>query len=206
MSPDKRAMDVVISATALIALSPVLVFLWILIVLVDGRPAFYISERMRSVDRGFQLVKFRTMAPVASDAGVSGADKADRVTRTGKVLRRLRLDELPQLWNVLVGDMSLVGPRPPLREYVRRFPALYGQVLQTRPGVTGLASVVYHRHEERLLAKAITGEDTDRIYSRACVPRKARLDLIYSQNRTLKLDILIMIKTVFRKVPLRYRR
>ena len=98
---------------------------------------------------------------------------------TGRFLRRSRLDEVPQLWNVLKGDMSFVGPRPPLRLYVERFPELYAKVLQSRPGVTGLATLVFHRHEEKLLAACRSAAETDAVYARRCVPRKARIDLIY---------------------------
>src|SRR5690606_28666329 len=109
-----------------------------------------------------------------------------------------RLDEVPQLWNVLKGDMSFVGPRPPLRVYVERFPDLYAQVLRSRPGVTGLASLHFHRHEEWILARCATPEDTDAAYARRCVPRKARLDLIYQRRRNLCLDMALMWRTAAR--------
>ena len=131
---------------------PVLVVLVGVILILDGRPVLYISERMRAPGKPFMLWKFRTMTNVATDSGVSGGDKAHRITRTGAVMRRYRLDEIPQLWNILRGDIGFVGPRPPLRRYVERFPAVYGEVLKDRPGVTGLATLVFHRTEERLFA------------------------------------------------------
>jgi len=134
-------------------------------------------------------------AAVGND-GVSGGDKADRITRTGRFLRRTRLDEVPQLWNVLRGDMSFVGPRPPLRVYVERFPQLYAQVLQSRPGITGLATLACHRHEERLLARCHSPAETDAVYARRCVPRKAALDLLYQRRSTICLDLLLMIRTL----------
>ena len=91
----------------------------------------------------------------------------------------------------------MFGPRPPLREYVERFPDLYTQVLKSRPGITGLASIVYHRHEEKLLTVCATPAETDSVYASRCVPRKAKLDLMYQRNRTLCLDAWIMVKTVF---------
>lgn len=167
----------------------------LLILVRDGRPVFYGAERMRSPTEGFILWKFRTMRGVSDDRGVSGGDKHARITRSGRWLRRSRLDELPQLWNILRGDIGFVGPRPPLRQYVDRFPELYANVLASRPGVTGLASLVYHRHESRLLAAAADPAETDLIYARRCVPRKARLDLIYQRHRTLCMDLRLLLAT-----------
>ena len=141
------------------------------------------------------------MTNVATDGGVSGGDKAHRITRTGTVMRRYRLDEIPQLWNILKGDIGFVGPRPPLRRYVERFPELYDEVLKDRPGVTGLATLIFHRTEERLLADCSTPEETEAVYERRCIPVKARLDLIYAKNRNLCLDLRMMVATVFRRIP-----
>lgn len=203
MTPLKRLFDILL-ALVLIALLAVpfgILLLWLLAS--DGRPVFYVSERMKTPDQAFRLWKLRTMRAAPGDSGVSGGDKADRVTPTGRFLRRSRLDEVPQLWNVLRGDMSFVGPRPPLRLYTERFPALYARVLQSRPGVTGLASLKYHRHEERLLAACTTAEETDAVYSRCCVPRKARLDLIYQDRRNLCLDIALLWETARKVLPRR---
>jgi len=197
MTQSKRLFDLVVAISLSILLLPVIAATALAILVLDGRPVLYISERMKTTTQGFRLVKFRTMKPVAEDSGVSGGDKAARTTRTGAFLRRSRLDELPQLWNVLKGDISFVGPRPPLRQYVERFPEVYGAVLLSRPGITGLASVYFHAHEERLLARSRSTDETDAIYSRICVPRKARLDLIYQRRRRLCLDMVIMLKTVF---------
>jgi lipopolysaccharide/colanic/teichoic acid biosynthesis glycosyltransferase len=153
---------------------------------------------MRSPEHAFQLWKFRTMRVVSDDSGVSGGDKQSRITPTGRFLRRTRLDEIPQLWNVLKGDMSFVGPRPPLRQYVERFPAIYRQVLKSRPGVTGLATLHFHRHEERLLRTCRTPEETNRVYEQRCIPRKAQLDLIYQRRQTLCLDLILILKTIAR--------
>lgn len=199
MTASKRAFDLALALALGLVLLPVIALIALSILLRDGRPVFYLSERMKSPSEGFGLVKFRTMTVVTADSGVSGGDKAARITRTGALLRSRRLDELPQLWNVLKGDISFVGPRPPLRQYVERFPGIYRRVLRSRPGITGLASVRYHAHEEWLLARCATMEETDRVYSRACVPRKARLDLIYQAHRSLCFDVAIMWETVFRR-------
>lgn len=195
MTPLKRAFDIALTLViaAILALPMAGVLLWLLVT--QGRPLFHVAERMRAPGRPFALWKLRTMTVAPVERGVTGADKAARITPAGRFLRRSRLDEVPQLWNVLKGDMSFVGPRPPLREYVERFPDLYARVLRSRPGITGLATLHYHRHEEMLLSRCTTAEQTDAVYARACVPRKARLDLIYQARRNLCLDIWIILQT-----------
>ena len=206
MTPTKRLMDILLALLLGLLLSPLIVAVALLILIRDGRPVFYVAERMKAPGQPFALWKFRTMRSAAQDSGVSGGDKAGRITSMGRFLRRTRLDEVPQLWNILRGDISFVGPRPPLRRYVEAFPALYAEVLQSRPGVTGLATLVFHRTEERLLARCTTPEETEAVYIRRCVPAKARLDLIYAQNRNLCFDLKLMVATVFRRVPLHRRR
>lgn len=200
MTISKRLLDIVGALALLVILGPFILMTALVVLVLDGRPVFYISERMKTPHQGFQLVKFRTMKPVEEDSGVSGGDKSNRVTRTGPFLRRSRLDELPQLWNVIRGDMSFIGPRPPLRQYVERFPEVYRQVLQSRPGVSGLASIYFHAHEEHLLARSRSREETDNIYCRSCIPRKARLDLMYQAQRNICMDISLMAKTVVKRL------
>jgi len=196
MTPAKRAVDLIcaLSLAAILAVPFSLVLLVLLAV--EGRPLFYAAERMHAPDKPFRLWKLRTMRASSQNGGVSGGDKADRITRTGRFLRRTRLDEVPQLWNVLRGDMSFVGPRPPLRSYVEKFPDLYAQVLQSRPGITGLATLMFYRREEVLLATCHTRSQTDAVYSRRCVPRKAALDLIYQRRRNVCFDLMLMVWTL----------
>ena len=198
----KRIFDLFFVVLLVILLSPVLIGLLVWLYLKQGRPLFYVAERMKGVDQPFMLWKLRTMTVVDTDSGVSGGDKDARITPVGAWLRARRLDEFPQLWNILKGDLSFVGPRPPLREYVERFPALYGEVLKSRPGVTGLASIVYHRHEAALLARCSTAGETDAVYARICVPAKARLDLIYQRHQNMCYDFDLVFQTIgnlFRK-------
>lgn len=206
MTFGKRIFDIIVALMLGVFLLPVMIVVGVLIRVLDGGPVFYVSERMKTPVEPFWLYKFRTMKPAADDYGVSGGDKVARITRTGRFLRRTRLDEVPQLWNVLRGDISFVGPRPPLRSIVERYPEIYGKVLRSRPGITGMASILYHKHEERLLAGSTSSEETHALYTRVCVPRKAQLDLIYQERRSLCLDMLLMLKTVFRRVPLRLTR
>lgn len=198
MTRSKRLFDILAGLVLALVLAPVIAALALAILILDGRPVFYVSERMKTPTTGFALIKFRSMKPVANDSGVSGGDKTGRITRMGRILRRGRLDELPQLWNILKGDISFVGPRPPLRQYVEAYPEIYAEVLRSRPGVTGLATLYFHAHEEHLLRRSRSTAETDSIYRRACIPRKARLDLIYQQKRNLCFDIVLMLKTVWR--------
>lgn len=197
MTPAKRAFDIWTAAMITPFVVPMVIVITLVILITDGRPVFYGGERMKTPTQGFRLWKFRTMRVDSADWGVSGGDKADRITPVGRWLRRRRLDELPQLWNLWVGDISVVGPRPPLREYVERFPEVYGEVLKSRPGLTGLASIYFARHEAWLLARSSSPEETDAIYARACVPRKARIDLMYQRNWTFCFDLNVVRKTLF---------
>ncbi len=208
MTPAKRLLDIAsaLFLMAVLALPFAGVLVWLL--LREGRPLFHVSERMKAPGKPFRLWKLRTMrpAPPGADSGVTGADKGDRITPAGRFLRRTRLDEVPQLWNVLKGDMSFVGPRPPLRQYVERFPDLYAQVLRSRPGITGLATLHYHAHEEWWLARCRTAQETDAVYARVCVPRKAQLDLIYQRRRNVCMDLALMVETLAKVLRRRRKR
>jgi lipopolysaccharide/colanic/teichoic acid biosynthesis glycosyltransferase len=192
----KRLFDLFFATLLIAVLGPILLLLLLWLLWKEGRPLFYVAERMKGVDQPFMLWKLRTMTVVDTDTGVSGGDKSARITRTGAWLRSKRLDEFPQLWNILKGDISFVGPRPPLRQYVEANPELYAEVLKSRPGVTGLASITYHKHEAALLARCGTSEETDAVYSRLCVPAKARLDLIYQRHQSMCFDFDIVFQTI----------
>lgn len=194
----KRIFDIIFATAGLIVTAPVLIYVIFAIWRRDGGPIFYVAERMKTPDQPFNLIKFRTMSnvPDGENMGVTGGDKSDRITPIGRKLRRTRLDELPQLINILRGDMSIVGPRPPLRQYTDAFPELYGKVLKSRPGITGLATLHYHRHEGLLIATATTPAQTEHIYATRCVPRKATLDLIYQRHASVCFDALILWQTV----------
>lgn len=198
MTPAKRIFDILLALLLSALLALPFAVLVVVLLLTEGRPIFYVAERMKAPGQPFRLWKLRTMRVAALDSGVSGGDKSARIGRTGRILRKARLDEIPQLWNVLRGDMSFVGPRPPLRLYVERFPALYARVLANRPGITGLASLHIHAFEERVLRTCGTPEETDAVYCRRCVPRKARLDLIYQNRQNLCFDVMILWQTLKR--------
>ena len=166
-----------------------------------GNSFLYRSERMKSPTESFTLFKIRTMHPPlpSDDESVLGGDQSDRVTPLGGILRKTRLDELPQIFNVLRGDIGFVGPRPPLRRYVDAYPGEYARVLKRRPGVTGLATVFVCRREERLLSTSQTPAQTDLIYRRSCIPWKTRLDLFFADHASPALYGYILFRTVFRR-------
>jgi len=198
MSPGKRLFDLVLIALLLPILLPVGLVVAALILLTDGRPVLYVSERMMTPTRSFTLWKFRTMTVERDESGVSGGHKAHRITRIGRILRRTHADEIPQAWNVICGHLSFVGPRPPLRSVVERFPEVYGKVLQSRPGLTGMASYFFSAHEEWVLKDCDDAALAEAVYARRCVPQKARLDLIYQRNQSLKLDLWLLWLTAAR--------
>jgi lipopolysaccharide/colanic/teichoic acid biosynthesis glycosyltransferase len=196
----KRVFDILLAPTGVLVTAPIIIGITIAILWRDGGPVFYVAERMKTPDQAFNLFKFRTMSNVSHDRnrGVTGGDKSNRITTIGRKLRRYRLDELPQFINVLRADMGFVGPRPPLLQYTNAFPQLYAKILLSRPGVTGLASLHYHRHEERLIASATTPEQTKTIYNTRCIPRKAALDLIYQRHASVCFDAMIIWQTLRR--------
>lgn len=197
----KRGVDVVLAVAMLIVLILPMAIVAVLLLVTQGRPLIYSGRRMKAPGQPFWQYKFRTMTLHDDDSGATGAHKHWRITPLGRFLRRTRLDELPQLFNILVGNMSFVGPRPPLPEYVDRFPALYSTVLQTKPGVTGLATLIYHRHEDRILAGCQTAEETERAYYARCLPTKLRIELVYRKTASPWLDFWIMWRTFMAVIP-----
>lgn len=196
MSWRKRTFDLFFASLLTVLLGPVLLAIALWLLLAEGRPVFYASERMKAMDQPFRLWKLRSMRPSAQAEGPPYGATSARVTRTGAWLRSCRLDELPQLWNILKGDMSFVGPRPPLRRYTEKHPEIYAKVLRSRPGVTGLATLAFHRREAALLRHCMTREETDAVYSRRCVPAKARLDLIYQRHQSVCFDFDLVMQTI----------
>lgn len=196
MPVSKRVFDVSLALALLVPLSIIMLVVALILLVVQGRPIFYAAPRMRSPDTTFTHLKFRTMLRQDGDFGVTGAHKHWRITPLGRFLRRSRIDELPQLFNILKGDMSFVGPRPTIREYVERYPSIYAQVLKNRPGVTGLATLIYHRHEDRVLARCSSAKATELAYARRCLPTKLKLDLIYQRNRSMRLDLWVIWQTL----------
>ena len=189
----KRALDVLVAGMALVALLPLLVLFGILVRLESRGPALFRQVRVGRGFRPFVICKFRSMVVEAALTGgpiTGGGDP--RVTRLGRLLRRFHLDELPQLWNVLRGDMSLVGPRPEVPCYVAMFPEDYTEILAVRPGAFDLAGLAYP-DEPATLARA---RDAEEEYVRRILPEKLRLGKEYVRRASLRLDLEVVARSV----------
>ncbi|ATI40724.1 hypothetical protein CBW24_00980 [Pacificitalea manganoxidans] len=197
----RRSLDLTLALLLIPVVVPLAALVALALLATQGRPLLFVSERMRSVDEGFSLIKFRTMEPSATLPGPCGGGTLRRVTPLGLWLRRSRLDELPQLWNILRGDMCFIGPRPPLRQHVTLFQDDYRSLLADGPGLTGLATLTCYRWEERLLARSSSALETEQIYLRQCLPRKLRIDRLHQARRSLRWDLWLMICTVLRHLP-----
>jgi len=189
----KRLFDILFALVALVLLSPLLLFFALAVALTSPGGAFFRQVRVGRNGRTFRLLKFRSMRPDSEAKGqltIGGRDP--RITPVGYFLRKTKLDELPQLVNVLVGDMSIVGPRPEVPRYVALYTAEQRQVLSVRPGITGMASLDYV-DENELLARS---SDPERTYIEQVMPAKIALDLRYVRERSLLLDLRIIAATV----------
>ena len=191
----KRVFDIVMAAVGLIGLFLFLLLIALLVKLDSPGPIFFRQERIGKGGRPFLIYKFRTMVCDASRKGgliTVGADP--RITRVGRILRKTKLDELPQLINVLKGDMSFVGPRPEVRHYVELFRQDYEKILQIRPGITDLASLQY-RHEAEWLGQAADPEEE---YISRVLPEKIRLAQEYLRQSSLMFDLTLICKTLLK--------
>ena len=186
-----RLVDLTCAAAGLVILIPVLCVLAALIVWHDGRPVFYSQLRVGRRGKLFRIWKFRTMR-AGSEGSLITAAGDRRVTRLGAMLRRCKLDELPQLFNVLKGDMSLVGPRPEVPEYVQMEAPIWQAILQVRPGVTDVATLLY-RDEEKLLA---TASDPNAFYRETVLPAKLVINLGYLRSRSIWRDLRLIFLTI----------
>jgi lipopolysaccharide/colanic/teichoic acid biosynthesis glycosyltransferase len=199
----KRIVDTVGALAGLAVTSPVLLLCAIAVWLDSRGPIFYRQRRVGQYGRTFQIFKFRTMIDGTDKHGSKLTAFGDaRITRVGKILRKTKLDEIPQLLNVVRGEMSLVGPRPEVPEYTEKYTSKERRVLEVRPGITGPASLAYI-DEERILA---TASDQEKFYVNTIMRRKLRVDLAYCRKVCLLGDARIILLTGGSLVGLRFSR
>lgn len=196
MKNNIRILDIILSFLGLILLAPLLLLIALLIKITSKGPAIFRQQRVGQNGKEFTIFKFRTMT-VRQENGnmLTIGDKDKRITTIGYWLRRFKLDELPQLFNVLIGDMSIVGPRPELKKYVELYSLEQKKILTIKPGITDVASVEY-RNESELLATAANPEE---YYIKEIMPHKIELNMEYINNRTIKSYFSIIIYTLLGK-------
>jgi lipopolysaccharide/colanic/teichoic acid biosynthesis glycosyltransferase len=191
----KRLFDIVFSATALLVFSPFFVVICILILFSGKGGVFFRQLRVGRNNQDFRIFKFRTMKPDADKSGLLTVGMKDnRITKVGYYLRKFKMDEVPQLINVLLGDMSVVGPRPELRKYVDLYNAEQMKVLSVRPGITDFASLKYF-NENEVLGKSANPEKT---YIEEVMVEKLTINMEYISNPSLFIDLKVIAKTIFR--------
>ena len=193
----KRVFDVIVSILMIILLSPILIAVSIWIKLDSKGPVFYRQERITQYGRVFRIYKFRTMVTGADKIGTLVTTKNDsRITRVGEKIRKCRLDEIPQLFNILLGDMSFVGTRPEVKKYVDAYTDEMMATLLLPAGVTSLASIQY-RDEDEILAKYVDEEHSvDEVYIEKILPDKMKYNLKYLKSFSIVEDIVLCVKTV----------
>jgi lipopolysaccharide/colanic/teichoic acid biosynthesis glycosyltransferase len=193
----KRIFDVAASIIGLIVLLPLFIIIAILIKLNDKGPIFYKQKRIGQNFKPFKLLKFRTMIVNADKIGPAVTKDGDpRITKIGKFLRKTKLDELPQLWNVIRGDMSIVGPRPEVEKYIQYYEDDYKEILKVKPGITDYATIKF-RNEEEILSKY---DDTESAYIKYVLPEKIKLYKTYIKEISFLTDLKIIFWTLWRIV------
>jgi lipopolysaccharide/colanic/teichoic acid biosynthesis glycosyltransferase len=196
----KRLFDLFFSIIGLVFLSPVFLVLALVVKFSDGGPVFFRQQRVGKNGALFWILKFRSMVVDAERRGLSVTRDGDaRITRIGRFMRKTKLDELPQLWNVFRGEMSFVGPRPEVPRYVAKYTEEQKRVLLIKPGITDLATLEF-RNEEELLS---TATDTENFYIEHCIPRKIELNLAYAAGANAWEDLKIILRTLFKFLPLK---
>lgn len=191
-----RFFDIIFSIIGLVILSPLFIVLYLLIRLESKGGGFYSQERIGKNGKPFKLYKFRSMRIGSDKKGlITIGEKDNRITKTGFILRKYKLDELPQLWNVFIGDMSLVGPRPEVKKYTDLYTEEQKQVLQVRPGITDWASIKYV-DENKILGES---KDPDEAYVNLIMPNKIKLNMVYIQHQTLG-EYIKIIFTTFKEI------
>ena len=188
-----RLLDILFSTIGLVLLSPLFILFYILVWMESKGGGFFVQERIGKDGKPFGLYKFRSMKTEAEAEGQITVGAHDtRITRIGYFLRKYKLDELPQLWNVLKGDMSIVGPRPEVKRYVDLYTDEQRKVLTVRPGITDHASIRYI-NENEILCRA---DDPERVYIEQIMPDKIKLNMVYIEHHTLREYLRVILFTI----------
>ncbi|MEJ2616920.1 MAG: sugar transferase [Ignavibacteriaceae bacterium] len=188
----KRILDILITLIGIILFFPVIIAISLLILISSGYPVFFLQERVGKDWKIFKIIKFRTMVKNADKMGIGISSHEDsRITNIGKFLRKFKIDELPQIFNVLLGDMSLVGPRPELLKYAEYYNDDYSEILKIKPGITDYASLEF-RNESELLKDS---DNNEKIYLNKILPDKIQLYKKYLREANLTTDIKIIFST-----------
>ena len=188
----KRGLDIVISSIGLLVLWPMIVVISLAVLLEDGPPVFYRARRGGYLNRPFDILKFRSMVKNADKIGGGTTGYHDpRITKTGNILRKTKLDEIPQLIQVLTGRMSLVGPRPELPQYVSQYEGREKEILQVRPGITDFSSIEFINLDE-----IVGTEDPDAMYEKYVLKRKNELRVKYAESVSFLTDVTILARTL----------
>jgi len=189
----KRLFDIIFSFLGLIFLFPLLVIIALLIKIESKGPIFYLQKRVGKHNKDFKIFKFRTMFIGSDRKGLlTLGDKDPRVTKTGYILRKYKLDEFPQLINVLVGNMSFVGPRPEVRKYINHYSKEDLMILSVKPGITDYASIEFRDEAELLKAT----NNPEKLYLESILPQKIALNKKYINSKNLFIDLNIIFKTI----------
>lgn len=190
-----RFFDIVFSVLGIVFLSPLLIIVYIMIIIESKGGGFYTQQRVGLNGIDFKLIKFRSMAVGSDKKGlITIGDNDGRITRIGLFIRKFKIDELPQLFNVLVGDMSIVGPRPEVSKYVDLYSKDQRKILNTKPGITDYASIEYANENEILGATS----EPDKVYIQEIMPAKIKLNIKYIENKGLKEYFKIIILTFYK--------
>lgn len=192
MDVSKRAMDLSLSVLGIAVLWPLLLACGIAVKISSPGPVLYLGKRTGQFGKPFKIFKFRSMQIDAESVGGSTTGESDpRITRIGAYLRKYKLDELPQLFNVLIGDMSFVGPRPEVEEYTNQYSSEEQKILDVRPGITDLSSLKFND-----LQQIVGDENPDEVFQRDVLPQKNALRLQYAKEHNIFMDLKILVMTM----------
>jgi lipopolysaccharide/colanic/teichoic acid biosynthesis glycosyltransferase len=188
----KRVFDIFLAFIGLVILSPLFIIIALLIVIDSGNPVFYLSERLGRKEKVFTIIKFRTMQKKSDHSAITIGSKDPRITNIGYYLRKLKMDELPQLINVFIGNMSIVGPRPDVPKYKKYYKKYFADYYKMKPGITCYSSLYFKNESDLYVGR----DNPEQIYIEETIPQKVALDYQYYRKMNIFTDLNIIIKTI----------